>query len=141
MKRSIDNDLAPWAEAGVLLLNTVLTVAKNDPGSHRGLGWECFTNRAIDLIVEGTSSVVFMLWGNDAKRKAMLVDDDRHCLLRRSHPSRWTTEEPALFSEANRFLRSTRREVCWNVPACAGACQARRGCNATPWATSRTAMR
>jgi uracil-DNA glycosylase len=85
-KPSRSGDLEPWALDGVLLMNTVLTVAKNKPGSHRGFGWERFTNRAIELVDDQPNRFVFMLWGNEARRKAELIDRKRHCVLEAAHP-------------------------------------------------------
>jgi uracil-DNA glycosylase len=79
--------LIPWAERGVLLLNTVLTVRAGAAGSHRNLGWEQFTDRVIQLVNTREQRVVFMLWGADARRKKSLVDETRHTIVEAAHPS------------------------------------------------------
>ena len=87
-KRS--GDLRPWARGGILLLNTVLTVRAGDAGSHRDLGWECFTTRAIQLVAERAQPAVFMLWGKHARRKRPLIENasvSTSCILESSHPS------------------------------------------------------
>jgi uracil-DNA glycosylase len=125
-----DRNLEPWAKEGVLLLNTVLTVEEGKAGSHRGLGWECFTNRAIQLIDEESNRpVVFMLWGEQAKRKVLLIDQRRHKVLEDAHPRSPSFSECAHFREANDFLMGTGQEpICWNIPSCPeGECAARPG--------------
>lgn len=80
-------DLTRWAEQGVLLLNTVLTVAEGKAGSHRGLGWQALTDAIITALSTGRDGLVFMLWGNDARSKASLIDPARHLVLEAVHPS------------------------------------------------------
>lgn len=79
--------LADWAEQGVLLLNTVLTVRAGVAGSHRGKGWERLTDRIIELVGARERPVVFILWGSPAQKKAALIDSKRHTILRAPHPS------------------------------------------------------
>lgn len=76
-----------WAEQGVLLLNSILTVEQARPGSHQGKGWERFTNRIIELLNESRDSLVFMLWGSYAHHKGAAVDTARHLVLKSPHPS------------------------------------------------------
>ncbi|MEM8594143.1 MAG: uracil-DNA glycosylase [Pseudomonadota bacterium] len=76
-----------WATQGVLLLNSVLTVREDEPNSHKGKGWETFTDRVIQLINDELSGVVFLLWGKSAQQKASQVDGDKHLILTAPHPS------------------------------------------------------
>jgi uracil-DNA glycosylase len=79
--------LVPWAKQGVLLLNAVLTVRDGEPNSHKGKGWETFTDAAIRAVNERGERVVFILWGGYAARKEALIDAGRHTVLRSAHPS------------------------------------------------------
>jgi uracil-DNA glycosylase len=80
-------NLSHWAEQGVFLLNTTLTVRTGEAGSHLGHGWETFTNTVIRALVEGETSKVFVLWGNPARAKKSLIPADRHTIIESSHPS------------------------------------------------------
>ena len=80
-------NLEKWANQGVLLLNATLTVQANTAGSHQGKGWEKFTDAVIKTISEKKKGVVFLLWGNFAKKKAELIDKDKHFILTAAHPS------------------------------------------------------
>lgn len=80
-------ELTAWAEQGVLLLNTVLSVRAHSANSHRGQGWERFTDRVIELLSTEREGLVFVLWGSAAGRKAELIDQSRHLILRSPHPS------------------------------------------------------
>lgn len=80
-------NLEKWARQGVLLLNATLTVQANAAGSHQGKGWEKFTDAVIRLISEKKEGVVFLLWGNYAKKKADLIDKNKHFILTAAHPS------------------------------------------------------
>ena len=79
--------LEKWAQQGVMLLNTVLTVAGGEAGSHQGRGWELFTDCVIRMINERCEPSVFMLWGSHAQRKAEQIDRQRHAVLQAPHPS------------------------------------------------------
>jgi uracil-DNA glycosylase len=79
--------LAPWAEQGVFLLNAVLTVEESKPASHANMGWEKFTDTVIQKISENKKGVIFILWGNYAKKKMELIDENRHTILTAAHPS------------------------------------------------------
>lgn len=79
--------LARWAEQGVLLLNTVLTVVATQPNSHRHLGWEQFTDKVIAQINSQLNGIVFMLWGSHAQKKGRFIDRQRHFVLQAPHPS------------------------------------------------------
>ncbi len=80
-------DLTRWAEQGVLLLNTTLTVREAKPNSHKRLKWQKFTDAAIKALSEHREHIVFMLWGNDAKKKKRLIDTERHCIIESYHPA------------------------------------------------------
>lgn len=80
-------DLTRWAEQGVLLLNTTLTVRAGAANSHKHLGWQKFTDAAIKALSEHREHIVFMLWGNDAKRKKRLIDTERHHIIESYHPA------------------------------------------------------
>jgi uracil-DNA glycosylase len=79
--------LVPWARQGMLLLNAVLTVEAHAPTSHKGRGWERFTDAAIRAVSAARPHVVFVLWGNAARKKAALVDRTRHTVIEGAHPS------------------------------------------------------
>lgn len=80
-------NLEDWAKQGVLLLNAVLTVRASEPTSHSGIGWQQFTDAVIDTISRKRNGVVFLLWGNYARSKAALIDQNRHHVLEAAHPS------------------------------------------------------
>lgn len=79
--------LKSWADQGVFLLNTVLTVESGKPKSHSDIGWNIFTDKVISLISEHKKFVIFLIWGNDAKKKCHLIDTEKHYILEASHPS------------------------------------------------------
>lgn len=101
-------DLTFWATQGVLLLNTCLSVRANQPNSHRGKGWESFTDHVISLVNGKNSPVVFLLWGNHAKVKATLVTNPHHLILQAPHPSPFSASRGFFgcghFSKTNQFL-------------------------------------
>jgi uracil-DNA glycosylase len=103
-----DGHLNGWAEQGVLLLNSVLTVERGRAGAHRGRGWEQFTDRVIEIINDQRENVVFMLWGSYARQKGERVDRSRHCVLTAPHPSPLSAHRGFFgcrhFSRANRYL-------------------------------------
>ena len=82
-----ENELTSWAEQGVLLLNSVLTVVKDTPLSHRGIGWEEFTDSIIKKINEKDSTVVYILWGSYASSKKYLITNPKHYVIESAHPS------------------------------------------------------
>ncbi len=113
--------LIPWAERGVLLLNTVLTVEHGRAASHRGKGWEGFTDAAIHALSEDRDDLVFLLWGSHAGSKAPLIDARRHTILRAPHPSPLSAHRGffgcAHFSRANDHLRHCGRDpIDWSLP-------------------------
>ncbi len=79
--------LMKWAKQGVLLLNTVLTVRAGSPQSHKGKGWEVFTDRIITLLNEREDPIIFLLWGAPAKAKKSLITNPKHSILTAAHPS------------------------------------------------------
>ena len=83
----VSGDLTRWAEQGVFLLNTCLTVRAHEPFSHAGQGWETFTDAVIRHLSEEREALVFMLWGAPAGKKATLIDAKRHLILKSAHPS------------------------------------------------------
>jgi len=113
--------LVKWAEQGVLLLNTVLTVRANSPNSHRGKGWEIFTDRVISLLNEREQPVVFILWGSHAQAKLPQIDTTKHFVIRSPHPSPLSASRGFFgsrpFSKTNRFLRQAGLgEIDWQIP-------------------------
>ncbi|MDD3154852.1 MAG: uracil-DNA glycosylase [Victivallaceae bacterium] len=112
--------LLPWAREGVLLLNTVLTVRAHEPGSHRKKGWEAFTDAVIKVLNERMEPVVFLLWGNDARAKRVLITESRHCVIESNHPSPLSASRGFFgsrpFSRTNAFLKEhARGEIDWNL--------------------------
>lgn len=101
-------DLSSWANQGVFLLNSMLTVEKKQPGSHRKIGWQNFTDAVIHLLSQEKSGLVFMLWGNFAKSKSELINPDKHLILQAAHPSplaRGAYFGSRHFSQANHYLK------------------------------------
>ena len=103
-------ELIGWAEQGVLLLNSVLSVEHGAPESHQGKGWEAFTDKVISVINSGDRPVVFLLWGKQAQAKGAVIDRQKHCVLSAPHPSPLSAHRGFFgckhFSQANRFLLS-----------------------------------
>ncbi len=114
-------NLTHWAEQGVLLLNSVLTVERGEAASHRGHGWEEFTDQIIRAVNEQCENVVFMLWGSYAQKKAAFVDQAKHCVLKAPHPSPLSAHRGFMgcghFSKANTYLESQGfAPIDWNIP-------------------------
>jgi uracil-DNA glycosylase len=113
--------LASWAEQGILMLNTVLTVRAGQIGSHRGKGWETFTDAVIERVNAKKEPVVFVLWGRDAQGKAAQIDETRHVVIRGAHPSPLSARHGFFgtrpFSAVNRALKAAGRpEIDWQIP-------------------------
>lgn len=110
-------NLTPWAEQGVLLLNTVLTVEKGKSNSHKGKGWEIFTDRVIQHLNQRERGMVFLLWGSNAQTKSRLITNKQHLVLKAPHPSPLSAHMGfwgcGHFSKANDFLRQQDREIRW----------------------------
>ena len=102
-------NLTCWAKEGVLLLNSVLTVEKDKPASHKNLGWENFTDAIIKKINEKDTPVVFILWGNFARSKKSLITNPKHLVLEATHPSPFSCNSGFFgsrpFSKTNKFLK------------------------------------
>ena len=112
--------LMSWAEQGVLLLNTVLTVRENRPQSHKDCGWETFTDKVISLINEKDTPVVFLLWGSNAKSKKALITNPKHLVLESVHPSPLSAYRGFFgcnhFKKANEFLKENNiPEIDWKI--------------------------
>ncbi len=104
-------DLTNWATQGVLLLNTVLTVRPHTPNSHKGKGWEFFTDAVINCVSNNMENVVFILWGGKAKAKSNLIDPNKHLILNATHPSPLGANKGGFFgckhfSITNEYLKS-----------------------------------
>ena len=113
--------LESWANQGVLLLNSVLTVEQSNAASHQGKGWEQFTDEVIRVVNERCSNVVFMLWGSYAQKKGACIDQSRHLVLKAPHPSPLSAHRGFLgcrhFSQANAYLEQTgRAAIQWQLP-------------------------
>ena len=102
------NDLTDWAKQGVLLLNSVLTVVKDTPLSHKGKGWEIFTDNIIRYLNDREEPIVFILWGSYARSKKELITNSRHLILESAHPSPLSASRGFFgsrpFSRTNEFL-------------------------------------
>lgn len=113
--------LVSWAQQGVLLLNTVLTVEEGKPNSHQGIGWERFTDSIIAAMNDRDKPVVFMLWGKPAGMKANRINADKHYIISSPHPSPFAARKGFFgskpFSRANDFLGTIGSEpINWAVP-------------------------
>ena len=112
--------LIEWAERGVLLLNTVLTVRHKSANSHQGKGWENFTDAAIQAVSDHCDNVVFILWGSKAKAKIKLIDSNKHHIIQSAHPSPLSAHNGFFgskpFSKCNAFLESIGQEaIDWSL--------------------------
>jgi uracil-DNA glycosylase len=119
--RPAHGSLTRWADQGVLLLNSVLTVAAGRAASHQGKGWEQFTDRVVELVNRECSGIVFMLWGGYAQRKGAAIDRERHCVLTAPHPSPLSAYRGFIgcghFSAANAWLAAHGQPpVDWQLP-------------------------
>lgn len=94
-------NLSRWAKQGVLLLNATLTVRAHEAGSHQGKGWETFTDAIIKIISDNKKNVVFLLWGNYAKKKRKLIDTQKHKILESGHPSPLSANRGLWFGNKN----------------------------------------
>ncbi|MDE5576997.1 MAG: uracil-DNA glycosylase [Oscillospiraceae bacterium] len=112
--------LKKWADSGVLLMNTVLTVREGQANSHRGMGWEIFTDRVIELLNQRDKPIVFLLWGGNAKQKMRLITNPNHLILQSAHPSPLSAYNGFFgcrhFSKANEFLTANgMTPIDWRV--------------------------
>lgn len=113
--------LLAWAQQGVLLLNSVLTVEEGNAGSHQKKGWELFTDAVIQAVNQQAQPVVFILWGAHAQKKAALIDQSKHHILSSAHPSPLSAKQGFFgsqpFSQANNFLQQQgRSSINWELP-------------------------
>lgn len=113
-------NLTKWAQQGVLLLNSVLTVEAGNPNSHRNRGWEKLTNKAIELLNEKEQPLVFMLWGNNARKKSCLITNKKHLVLQAAHPSPLSASRGFFgcnhFKLANDFLiNNNKSSIDWCI--------------------------
>ncbi|HET8941693.1 MAG TPA: uracil-DNA glycosylase [Rudaea sp.] len=113
--------LLPWAQRGVLLLNSVLTVEHGRAGSHQGKGWEGFTDALIDQLNRQREGLVFLLWGSHAQAKGKLIDSRRHHVLKAPHPSPLSAHRGFIgcghFGQTNRYLAAKGHDpIDWQLP-------------------------
>ena len=113
--------LKPWADQGVLLLNTVLTVRAHAANSHRGRGWEIFTDKIIRLLNEHERPIAFILWGRPARSKRNMITHLRHFVVESAHPSPLSARDGFFgsrpFSRVNKFLESVgETPIDWQIP-------------------------
>ena len=113
--------LKPWAQQGVLLLNTVLTVRAHAANSHRGHGWEIFTDKIIRLLNEHERPIAFILWGRPARNKKSMITNPRHFIVESAHPSPLSASGGFFgsrpFSRVNKFLESVgETPIDWQIP-------------------------
>ena len=113
-------NLQNWADEGVLLLNSVLTVQEGKAHSHKGIGWEKFTDQAIQKLSVDRHGLVFLLWGNSAQEKEKLIDLDKHLVLKSVHPSPLSAYNGFFgcrhFSQVNKYLKATNKKtIDWNL--------------------------
>ena len=119
IKNEIGN-LTSWANQGVFLLNSILTVEEHKPSSHKSLGWNNFTDDIIKLINQKTTPVVFVLWGNFALTKKDLITNPKHLILTSSHPSPFSARVSFfgsdVFNNINEFLTTTNQTpIDWRI--------------------------
>jgi uracil-DNA glycosylase len=105
--------LVTWARHGVLMLNAVLTVRAGKPNSHKGKGWEQFTDAVIRLVSARDEPAVFLLWGNHAQAKKKLIDASRHAILEAPHPSPLAAKP---FAGCRHFSKTNQQLAAWNKP-------------------------
>ncbi len=111
----ISGDLENWAQEGVLLLNTVLTVEAGKPNSHRNIGWEKFTDEIIKKVNQKEEPVVFILWGSDAIKKEKMITNCKHLIIKSPHPSPLSSYRGFFgskpFSKTNEFLKANKLPI------------------------------
>ncbi len=112
--------LIPWADQGVLLLNTVLTVRAHEANSHKGKGWEIFTDKIIELLNDRDDPVIFVLWGANARGKKKIIDNKKHYILEAPHPSPLSAHRGFFgcnhFIEINKILLNlNKKPINWQI--------------------------
>lgn len=120
IKPSTNGSLVFWADQGVLLLNSSLTVEEKKPNSHKNIGWQIFTDKIISILNDREEPLVFVLWGNFAKSKKSLITNSRHLIIESAHPSPLSARRGFFgsrpFSKINRFLRENNiKEIDWKI--------------------------
>ncbi len=119
LPHDFNGNLERWASQGILLLNTTLTVQKDKANSHKTIGWQHFTNAVIKTISDQKSNIIFMLWGNFAIQKSILIDERKHLILKSGHPSPMSANQGKWFgnkhfSKANAYLLEHQQtEIDW----------------------------
>lgn len=113
-------DLTKWAREGVLLLNSILTVKKDNAASHKNIGWELLTDHIIKLLNEKETPVVFILWGNFARSKKRFITNKKHLIIESTHPSPFSASNGFFgskpFSKTNEFLKKNNlKEINWSL--------------------------
>jgi len=119
---SAHGDLTYWAQQGVLLLNSSLTVREGEPNSHQNKGWEQFTDAVIDVVNEQTEHTIFILWGSKAQKKGKYIDTEKHLILTAVHPSPLAANRGGFFgskpfSKTNDYLvQYGQTPIDWQLP-------------------------
>ncbi len=118
VEKSQNGDLTSWAEQGVLLLNSVLTVRAKSAGSHQKKGWEKFTDRVVEVLNEQSENLVFILWGAPAQKKGKAINREKHLVLEAPHPSPLSSYRGFFgcqhFSKTNRYLmEKDKKPIVW----------------------------
>ena len=113
-------ELTYWAQQGVLMMNTVLTVRESQPNSHKGMGWEIFTDNVISLLNQRPDPMVFLLWGANARAKKKIITNPNHLVLESAHPSPLSAYNGFFgnghFKKANEFLKQNKlSEIDWKI--------------------------
>ena len=109
-----------WTTQGVFLLNAILSVEANQPASHQKSGWQEFTNAVIEKLSKEKQGLIFLLWGNFAQQKAVLIDETKHTILKAAHPSPFSAYNGFFgckhFSKTNEILKTKgEEEIDWQV--------------------------
>lgn len=119
---SIPNNgyLVKWANQGVLMLNTVLTVKENLPNSHKNKGWETFTDKIIEILSQKSEPIIFILWGNNARSKKSIINSPIHYIIESAHPSPFSANKGFFgsrpFSKTNEILKSLKKDpIDWQI--------------------------
>jgi len=117
---SSNGNLIPWAEQGVLLLNSTLTVREKEAGSHQEIGWEDFTNKVIKKISEKKKGIIFLLWGAFAQKKSIFIDAKKHHIITAAHPSPFSAYRGFFgckhFSKINEILiKNNKQPIDWKL--------------------------
>ena len=116
-----NGNLTKWAKQGVLLLNSVLTVEKNKPNSHKNKGWEQITGKVVELLNQRVDPVIFLLWGSNAKAIGKNIDRNKHYVLEAVHPSPMSANQGGWFgchhfSKTNEILKKLNKTpIDWQI--------------------------